>query len=154
MTINKKAAAIMLLFGGAPGLPAHADTRITPVEGMVYSVHTEETGGCPALDWHVAVGPKDTLAGMVSQQNGRSIWKVSGTYTADHTFHLAANEACGQQRTGSVDGEFRPDGSLALKLSHLSSPSPCDDKTIYVPWYKYRNGNAYDTNVGGGGGGG
>jgi hypothetical protein len=126
--------------------------RFTPQEGMVYSTHSLAKGDCPELFWHVTVGPKMTLLGMVAHGGMQDIWRLSGTYSPEHTFHLDGQELGGTQRTGSVDGKVRADGSLIMTIGDISGPSPCANKSIYLPWF--RDGNDFDPNssfVGGGG---
>lgn len=125
---------------------------VTPQEGMVYSAHSPSIGGCPEMDWHVRVGPNHTLTGMVATDGMQRIWNLSGSYTPDHKFHLNGKETGGALRTGTVDGQVRPNGSLVLTMGNISGPSPCNNKTVYLPWF--RDGNAYDPNAGAGGGGG
>ncbi len=156
-TIAAAAFAGALLTGALPRLALAEDARVVPTEGMVYSTHSNAIGECPALDWHVVVGPNKSLSGFVSQSGMKDIWRVNGTYTGtgDHRFHLDAKEMGGAQRTGTVEGQVQPNGALAMTLGNLSGPSPCADKTVYIRWF--RNGNAYDVNNGsapGGSGGG
>ena len=142
------AVAAALLMAGAWS-PAMAQT--TPVEGTVYSTHTPKMGDCPALDWHVAVGPKNTLTGMVATDGMKNIWRITGTFNAQHKFRLEGQEVGGAQRTGAVEGEIRPDGSLNAAMGGFSSASPCEKKSVYIPWFRNGN-NAYDPAPRAGGG--
>ncbi len=153
---NKITAAVILTAASLYGVTAHPMTaaaqRVTPQEGMVYSTHTSTQGGCPELFWHVTVGPKMTLVGMVGHGEMQDIWRLSGSYTPEHTFHLNGQELGGAQRTGAVDGKVRADGTLVMTIGNVSGPSPCANKTVYLPWF--RDGNDFDQNAGAAGGGG
>jgi hypothetical protein len=140
------------LYGITSDSMTAAAQRVTPQEGMVYSTHSPAKGDCPELFWHVTVGPKMTLLGMVGHGGMQDIWRLSGTYTPEHTLHLDGQELGGAQRTGSVDGEVRADGSLIMTIGNFSGPSPCANKTIYLPWF--RDGNDFESNPGAAGGSG
>lgn len=134
---------------GAAGNSARAQQA---PEGSVYTTHTPPTGGCPALDWHIAVGPNHTLTGMVGVEGMEDIWKMTGSSTPDRHFHLDGQELGGKQRTGTVDGTVDAKGRLVLTMANISGgPSPCNNKTIYLRWF--RNGNAWNPNSVAGGGG-
>ena len=42
-----------------------ASAQVFP-EGRVYMFHSRAQGSCPALDWHVVIGPNNTLNGMIA----------------------------------------------------------------------------------------
>ena len=42
-----------------------ASAQVLP-EGRVYMFHSRAQGSCPALDWHVVIGPNNTLNGMIA----------------------------------------------------------------------------------------
>ena len=44
----------------------------------VYVLHSKPEGGCPALDWHVTVGPNHELSGVIGWDNMKSIARLSG----------------------------------------------------------------------------
>ncbi len=144
--------ASLLLFGckSPPATPvAAADQRVTPVEGMYYSVHSAPIGDCPAIDWHVSVGPFNSLSGMASTQGMTEIWQLTGSLSGngDHKFHLDGKELSGPHRKGTVDGQVQPDGSLVMTLGNLSAPSPCSNKTIFVP--VFHTSSPYEMHGGG-----
>jgi len=126
-----------------------AAQRVVPKEGMVYSTHSPAVDQCPELFWHVWVGPKKTLRGTVDRGDNVNIWRLKGTYTPDHTFHLDSQELGGAQRTGAVDGRVLENGSLVMTLGNISGPSACEGKSIYVPWF--RDGNDFNPFDQGGG---
>jgi hypothetical protein len=145
---------IMLAAVSLFGITAHpakaADRLVTPEEGMVFSAHSPAIGDCGAINWYFRIGPDYTVTGMIYHLGTEDVWRAKGTYTPEHTFHLDTRELNGPGRTGSVDGEVMQNGSLVMKIGDVSGPSPCADKTIYLPWF--RDGNAYDPNSGAGGG--
>jgi hypothetical protein len=150
--LTGKTAAILVAGVLLAGTTGHSALAQMAPEGTVYSAHTPKLGGCPALDWHLAVGPNHTLDGMVGVQGMQEIWRVSGSSTPDRHFHLTGQEMGGQQRTGTVDGEVLPNGTLELTMGNITGPSnPCNNKSVYIRWF--RNGNAYSRNGTAGGGG-
>lgn len=156
MTKSSAMLAGALLLGGAWS-GAFAQNTPTPggmpVEGTVYSTHSPAKDGCPALDWHVAVGPNRTLSGMVATDNMKDVWRMNGSLLPDRKFHLDGHEVGGAQRTGTVDGQVQPNGALVMTLGNITGSSPCNNKTIYVRWFRNGN-NAYDPNEAQGGEGG
>jgi hypothetical protein len=155
MVIDKTSAAIMAvaLISGVAGnaSQARAAAPFPPVEGTVFSTHSPATAGCPELDWHVWVGPNSSLTGMVGLEGMNDMWRLSGTFAADRSFHLTGKEISGAQRTATVDGSVRAsDGSLIFTIGNISGQSACNNKSVWVPWF--RNGNSYDPNGSAGGG--
>jgi hypothetical protein len=149
----KNAAVAAALISGAVWLAAPAQAaNWPPVEGTVYTTTSPATNGCPELTWHVRVGPNNSLTGMVGRDGMNEIWKVTGSYKADHSFHLNGQELGGAQRTNTVDGYVREsDGSLIFTVGNMTGPSTCNNKSVWVRWF--RHGNAYDPNLGAAGGG-
>jgi hypothetical protein len=131
--------------------PVQAADNFPPTEGTVYSTLSPATDGCPVLNWQVRVGPGNSLVGMVAQDGMKDIWRVTGSFKADRSFQLHGQELGGAQRTGDVNGYIRAsDGSLTFTLGNISGPSKCNNKSVWVRWF--RNGNTYDPNVGARGG--
>lgn len=132
-----------------------ARTIVTPQEGTVYSFHSVENAGCPALDWHVRVGTQSRLSGMIATEDMKHVWRVDGGYTTDRKFVLTGKEIGGAERSGTVNGEIREDGALVAVIGNITGASPCNNKMVYIPWFRGGN-NAYDPSNGnssGGGGG-
>ena len=150
----KNAAIMAALVSGAAWLAAPARAAsFPPTEGTVYTTISPATAGCPELTWHVRVGPNHTLTGMVGRDGMREIWRVTGTFKDDHSFQLHGQELGGAQRTGDVNGYVREsDGSLDFTVGNISGPSTCNNKSVWVRWF--RHGNAYDPNLSSAGGGG
>jgi hypothetical protein len=133
--------------------PAQAAAPL-PKEGTVLTMLSPATNGCPALNWVVKVGPNDTLNGTVSEMDRTDVWRVTGSFKADRTFHLVGKELNGAQRTGAVDGYVRDsDGSLIFTVGDISGPSTCNNRSVWVQWYLHGDGYAAIPYGGGGSGG-
>jgi hypothetical protein len=78
---------------------------------------------------------------------------VNGGIGPDRTFHLTGTDLAGTGRTGVVDGTVRSDGVLVATMSKISGPSPCNDKTVYIKWFRGGN-DPYDPGKGAASGGG
>jgi hypothetical protein len=143
-------ATAVSLFGVAADPAMSADRLVTPREGMVFSATSPSVGDCPAMSWYFRIGPNRTITGMVSHLGTEDVWRVKGTYTPNHTFHVDTQELTGQQKSGSVDGQVLQNGSLTMQIGNVAGASPCANKTIYIPWF--RDGNAFTPYSGGGGG--
>ena len=120
--------------------------------GRVFSLHTDKVGACPSLDWHIVVGPDNTLYGMIGADDMNVVFNVKGTFNpADGTFQLTGKEA-GGTRTGAINGVVRRSQRvLVATLGGLPVDAPCQGKTVYVksvPPY-----NAYSSAGLAGGGG-
>jgi hypothetical protein len=100
--------------------------------GRIYALHTAAVGACPALDWNIVVGPNHTLSGVVGANDMEVLFRVTGTYAADGSFHLEGTEV-GGTRTGAVDGQIqRRTQSMMATLGGMGVDSPCQGKTVYV----------------------
>jgi hypothetical protein len=99
-------------------------------EGRVYVFHSTAQGGCPALDWHVVVGPNSTLSGMIAWNNMQSMAKATGN-VANGKVTMSATEVGGQGRTAKVDGTLRSDGWFTV---NITGPN-VDCKGINIPYY-------------------
>jgi hypothetical protein len=90
-------------------------------EGRVYAFHSHASGACPALDWYVTIGAGNTLSGMISWNDMKSIAHATGTYNAPQagagTFTMSAHESGGEGRTATIDGQVRKDGWLVMNIS-------------------------------------
>lgn len=148
------AIAAAALLSGAAWNAALAAAPAYLQEGTVYTAHSPARNGCPSLDWHIWVGPQDTLSGMISTEGvSAKAFSMTGGIGADRTFHLNGKEIGGTGRTGVVDGKVRDDGVLVATISQISGPSPCADKTVYIKWFRGGD-DAYDPGKGVAGGGG
>jgi hypothetical protein len=111
ITASALALAASLSVASAQGLP----------EGRVYAFHSQTSGACPALDWYVTIGAGNTLRGMISWDDMKSLAYATGTYNAPQagvgTFTMSAHESGGQGRTATIDGQVRKDGWLVVNIS-------------------------------------
>jgi len=122
-------AASALALAAATGV---ASAQQQAPEGRVYVFHSKAAGGCPALDWHVAVGANNSLSGMIAWDDMKSMAHASGSINvANRTFQMTAKEVGGQGRSATVDGTVRPDGWF---VANVKGPK-IDCKGITVPWY-------------------
>jgi hypothetical protein len=140
MTTLKRLLMTGLGVAALTGVASAQQMRVQ--EGGVWSFHSKAQGACPALDWHVVLGPNNALSGMIAWNNMQSMARVSGTLnTSNNTFHLNAKEVGGQGRTATVEGSVRGDGWLNASIN--GPGVKCTSLTI--PWYS-------PTQAGGGGG--
>jgi hypothetical protein len=110
-------------------------------DGAVLSTHVPATGECPATQWQLWIGPRSSVRGTIAE--GRTtLWRLSGTYDSHGTFHLQGHETGGAERAGTVDAQVQSDGSLSLRIATIGDTSSCDNRTVYLPWF--RNGNDFD----------
>lgn len=75
MTVPRFAVAVCLALCVASG--ARAETDLVP-DGRVFALHSDATGTCPSLDWHIVVEPHDVLAGMIAWDNMASMARAIG----------------------------------------------------------------------------
>ncbi|MBS0559887.1 MAG: hypothetical protein JSR21_07515 [Proteobacteria bacterium] len=110
--------AVAAALSGGLAVPAHAQMQaIAP--GTVYSLHTTANGRCPALDWHLVVGPDgNTLSGMVAWNNMQSMAHLEGKLGADRSFSTVATEVSGPNvgRTAKVSGQAQNNGWLMVQI--------------------------------------
>jgi hypothetical protein len=143
---------VAAFISGAAWLAVPAQAEDLPAEGTVLSTISPATDGCPELNWQVEVGPNNTLMGTVAQDGMKDIWRLTGSFKEDRSFQLHGQELGGAQRTGDVNGYVRDsDGSLAFTVGNITGHSTCNNKSVWVRWY--RNGTGYDPHVYAGGGG-
>jgi hypothetical protein len=122
LTASALAIAATCGVASAQGLP----------EGRVYTFHSKAQSGCPALDWHVVVGANNSLAGMISWDDMKSMAHASGTVNMQaRTFSMQAHEVGGQGRSATVDGTVRQDGYLVANVKGKNVT--CTG--ITVPWF-------------------
>jgi hypothetical protein len=89
-----------------------ASAQVFP-EGRVYMFHSKAQGSCPALDWHVVIGPNNTLNGIIAWDDMKAIAHATGSLDPTaRTFSMQVHEVGGQGRSATVDGTVRQDGWL------------------------------------------
>jgi len=134
---NMRAVAIagaLLSCVGWNGASAQAPGDTTSFVGRVYTLHTMWTGDCPSLDWHIVVGEGNTLAGLISTDNNKAVFRVAGAFNPQaKTFQLAGTEI-GSGRPGAVNGKIQPDGRLEASLGGLPLGAACQGKSVSVQW--------------------
>jgi hypothetical protein len=148
MRIALVASGLLLV----PGVPAIAaiPTAYSLQPGTLLSTHTPVTTTCPLSEWHLLIGPHNTVQGTIEEVGTNKAWRLSGTYDSHGTYHLSGQEVDGTGRSAEVDAQVQSDGSMIFRMTNVGDPSECYNRTVYLPWF--RNGN--DFGVGGGGGGG
>jgi hypothetical protein len=104
--------------------------------GRVYTLHTPAVDDCPSLDWHIVVGEKNTLSGLIGTNDMKDVFRVQGTYDpALRTFRLDGQEIGGAHRPGAVNGAFEPTTfRMAASLGGLPMGAKCQGKTVYIKW--------------------
>ena len=99
--------------------------------GRVYAFHSQASGPCPSLDWHVVVGPNNSLSGMLAWDDMKAMAHVTGSVTPARTFTMTAKEVGGQGRTANITGQVRADGWM---VASIKGPK-IECNGITVPWY-------------------
>lgn len=128
MNVRKLVAASALAITAVTGV---ASAQGLP-EGRVYTFHSKAQAGCPALDWHVVVGPNNTLNGMIAWDDMKAMAQASGAVNMQaRTFQMTAKEVGGQGRTATITGAVRQDGWL---VANIKGPK-IDCQGINVPWF-------------------
>ena len=108
-----------------------ASAQVFP-EGRIYTFHSRAQGSCPALDWHVVIGPNNTLNGMIAWNDMTTIAHATGSLDpASRTFSMQVREVGGQGRSATVDGTVRQDGWLVANVN--GQDVAC--KGISVQWF-------------------
>ena len=128
MVSPKMIAASALAIAATCGV-AMAQSAVPP--GRVFAFHSQAAGQCPALDWHVTVGPNNTLNGVLAWDDMKAMAAVTGSVTPARTFTMTAQEVGGQGRTATITGQVRADGWM---VASIKGPS-IECNGITVPWY-------------------
>jgi hypothetical protein len=107
----------------------------------MYVLHSRAAGGCPALDWHVALDPTasgDNLSGVIGWDNMKHIARVSGVLNPNtRLFNMTATEVGGEGRTAKIDGQLRLDGWMT---ANVTGPE-VNCTNVTVPYYVPPSGN-------------
>lgn len=132
------AASTLVVAAAASGLASAQPASVTNLPaGRLYVTHSAAGGGCPAVDWHVVVGPNNTLEGMVSWNNMQSMAKVSGD-VKNNVVHMTGKEVGGKERTATVTGTLRPDGWIFADIKGAT----VDCKGVAIPYFAPPPGGA------------
>jgi len=144
-------AGIAVMSLGIGDAMANTPSRYALAQGTWLSTHTEPANGCPATQLHLEVGPGLTLQGTVVVEAAKQYrtWFESGTYDSNGIFRLKGQELGSAETTSTLDAQVQSNGSLVMRLTDHSEPSPCFNRTVYLPWF--RNGNDFEPNLAGGG---
>jgi hypothetical protein len=142
MTSTTKIVIVLLSCGASTVARAAIPTSYAPLEGTILSTHIPPSGECPTTQWHFGIGPNGTVQGSIFLPATRGDWRLSGTYDSHGTFHLHGQELGGAARTNTVDAQVQSNGSLTMRIATTGDPSPCGNRTVYLPWF--RNGNDFD----------
>jgi hypothetical protein len=146
MTSTTKFVIALLSCGASSIAWADIPSNFAPQEGTVLSTHIPASGNCPITKWQFGIGPHATVQGRVDVSGSSIPWRLSGTYDSHGTFHLHGQELGGAERSGAIDAQVQSDGSLTMRIATINDPSPCDNRTVYLPWF--RNGNDFDPAAG------
>ena len=90
------------------------------------------------------------MQGTIGVAGTNRILDVSGTYDSTGIIRLSSQEEGDAEKPGRVDAQVQSNGSLVLTITNIADPSPCLNRTVYLPWF--RNGNDFDPNGGAAGG--
>ena len=131
-------AGALLSCAGIGLASAQAPGDTAPSVGRVYTLHTAAVGGgCPSLDWHIVVGPNDTLSGMIGADDMKVVFSVTGKYDPVlKTASMSGKEISGPNpgAPGALNAQVQSDGRLAASLGGLPVGAACQGKTVYVRW--------------------
>jgi hypothetical protein len=101
----------------------------------VYVLHSQATGPCPALDWHLGIDDVDhTISGFCAWGDKmQSLARANGTFNqGTRTLEIKAQEVGGQNRTAEVTGTVREDGWL---VANITGPN-ISCQGVKIPWYR------------------
>jgi hypothetical protein len=116
----------------ALAIPTAAPAFAQQPKERLYAFHSAPTGACPAMDWHVVLGPDNSLAGFIAWDGMKHLAKVSGTLQTGRVFHLDAMEEGGMKRKGTVSGRVE-DSFIVASLQ--GTRTGCDNQQISVPYF-------------------
>lgn len=125
---TKTIAGVTLMMGVAGSAGA---LELTP--GRTMGFHSEPSNGCPGLDWHIVVGAKNQLKGMLSWDDMHDVVRVSGSADQDGRFHLVFPPMKGSPSGGSIVGQF-PDYNGWLTAHVVGAGCPQQD--VHVEWFR------------------
>jgi hypothetical protein len=97
----------------------------------LYAFHSGPVkGGCPGLDWHVTLGPDDSLDGFVAWDAGQHMAKLKGSIQKDRTFQMDAQEVGGAGKKATIKGSAA--GSF-INIVVSGTGTPCDGNNLAIP---------------------
>jgi hypothetical protein len=144
------AVGLVLACGATTVARADIPSGYTLEPGSVLTTHTPETNVCPISNWQLWIGSHDTVKGAIEEPSSYKTWRLTGTYDSHGTFHLNGHESDGTDRAAAVDAQVQSDGSMIFRMTNAGDPSPCYNRTVYLPWF--RGGNDFNPYLSGGDG--
>jgi hypothetical protein len=119
--------AIIALATVASVTPAFAQSG----QAGLYAFHSGPVvGGCPGLDWHITLGPDNSLTGFVAWDQGKHMARLTGSINKDRSFTLDAQEVGGTGRKAIVKGSA---GGNYINAVINGSGTPCDGDNLAIP---------------------
>jgi len=126
---GRMACAGLAALGLSMAVPVMSAQAGVPSKDTLYDTQTEARGGCPAMDWHVAVHPDKSVNGIVSWDSAKHMAHLTGTMENNGAFKANAVESDTKKSypvTGTVDGS-------TLKAKITNTGTPCDNEMMAVP---------------------
>jgi hypothetical protein len=97
----------------------------------LYAFHTGSVvGGCPGLDWHITLGPDNTLTGFVAWDQGKHMARLAGSMNKDRTFEMDAQEVGGAGKKATIKGSAS--GNYINAVIN-GSGTACDGDNLAIP---------------------
>jgi hypothetical protein len=119
--------AIIALSTAASFSPALAQSG----QPGLYAFHTGPVvGGCPGLDWHITLGPDNTLTGFVAWDQGKHMARLAGSMNKDRTFEMDAQEVGGAGKKATIKGSAS--GNYINAVIN-GSGTACDGDNLAIP---------------------
>ncbi len=112
----------------------------------MYDFHSEQSGSCPSLDWHIVATATGVLSGMIAWNDMKMMANVAGTIDPlvkverfgtrlggdpeNRTFQMIATEAGGSNRIASITGTIWQNGWLTANIQG----SGVDCQNVRMQW--------------------
>jgi hypothetical protein len=126
--IDARIAAITMAMGVCLA-PAMAEPA-----GRLFAFHSNPSGGCPGLDWHITV-QGEKLTGFVAWDAMKHMARLDGTLIPasagqERSFKMDAQEVGGTGRKATVQGTASGE---YVNASITGSGTACDGKILQIP---------------------
>jgi hypothetical protein len=130
MTITARYTALAIgMIGLAAAAPLSSAVAADSVmRGALYPFHSNPTGTCPGLDWHVVVGADNSVTGMVAWDRMKHFASLSGNLSPDDSFRIEAAEVGGPIKA-TITGKVTP---AHVTISINGTGTGCDGKTATI----------------------
>jgi hypothetical protein len=100
-------------------------------KAQLYAYHSPPVvGGCPGLDWHITLGPDNTLTGFVAWDQGKHMARLAGSMNKDRTFEMDAQEVGGAGKKATIKGSAS--GNYINAVIN-GSGTACDGDNLAIP---------------------